>query len=391
MKYFEFQSVLFNFHDVILIMTTLQCLFFAALLFITNTQKSKSAYFLAIFLLAHAFIPLNELFLWGAEFKNMALLLWPNLYFVFGIAYYLDAALLYFCIKFLVFKGVTLKKFDALHLIPVLVYALYIVSTFHSQSFDERQQQLMNNSHVYGSTYILMEWFNKLLRVVYCVACFILLKRYNKLLKDQMANIVKGHIRWLKSLVIGFLVVMLAEAGLVSMKTLNMAYPIDGNAFQYVGLTVNYATFVLVNLVFFLAVRDFFAFEQMEEHQSKTVIDDNIVNPKMAEEVNETILQNKAFLNPDITLDKLAESLSIPAKDLSMLINRHLGVNFYEFINKYRIDEAKQMLVADEHKNTTITDIYFSVGFNSKSVFYTFFKKFENTTPSQYKKQHNKQ
>uniref|UniRef100_UPI0030F3F69A helix-turn-helix domain-containing protein n=1 Tax=Paraglaciecola sp. TaxID=1920173 RepID=UPI0030F3F69A len=69
----------------------------------------------------------------------------------------------------------------------------------------------------------------------------------------------------------------------------------------------------------------------------------------------------------------------------SMLINRHFGVNFYEFINRYRIEEAKKMLIDPKYKNTTITDVYLAVGFNSKSVFYTFFKKFEGITPSNYR------
>jgi len=69
-----------------------------------------------------------------------------------------------------------------------------------------------------------------------------------------------------------------------------------------------------------------------------------------------------------------------------MLINRHFGINYYEFINRYRIEEAKRMLTSAEHKSTTITDIYLQVGFNSKSVFYTFFKKIEGITPTQYRK-----
>ena len=105
----------------------------------------------------------------------------------------------------------------------------------------------------------------------------------------------------------------------------------------------------------------------------------------MAAEVDAAMLKNKAYMEPDITLDTLAESLSIIPRDLSMLINRHFGINFYEFINKYRIEEAKKILVDPEHKNTTITDIYLIVGFNSKSVFYTFFKKFESVTPSQFR------
>ena len=95
------------------------------------------------------------------------------------------------------------------------------------------------------------------------------------------------------------------------------------------------------------------------------------------------IRERKIYMEPDITLDTLAESLSIVPRDLSTLVNRHFGVNFYEFINRYRIEEAKRMLMSDEYRSTTITEIYLEVGFNSKSVFYTFFKKLEGITPSQ--------
>lgn len=391
MKYFEFQSVLFNFHDVMLLMTTLQCLFFAALLYITNTSKEKSTFFLVAFLIAHALIPLNELFMWGAGFKHTARMQWPNLHFIPGIAYYLDGVLLYFCIKFLVFKGVHLKRFDLIHFIPAMVYLIFLVVTFHSQSDEQKQHMLLTESYVYGSGYVVMEWLSKVIRILYCAACFIMLKRYSNLLKERKANIEKGHIHWLNSLVIGFMAVMTAELLLITTKAINLVYPLDGGVFEHIGLTVNYASFVLVNLLFFLAVRDFFTFEQIEDEEAnKTVVDNNIVNPKMALEVDKAMKESKSYMDPDITLEKLADSLSLQSKDLSMLINRHLGVNFYEFINKYRIDEAKKMLVSEEFKNTTITDIYFAVGFNSKSVFYTFFKKFENMTPLQYKQSHQK-
>jgi AraC-like DNA-binding protein len=155
---------------------------------------------------------------------------------------------------------------------------------------------------------------------------------------------------------------------------------------MYIGLTGNYASFILINLLVFTAIRHFVIFEQVtEEESTKKSIDDQFVNPEMAAEVDAAMLKSKAYMEPDITLDTLAESLSIIPRDLSMLINRHFGINFYEFINKYRIEEAKKMLINPEYKNTTITDIYLAVGFNSKSVFYTFFKKFENVTPTQFR------
>jgi AraC-like DNA-binding protein len=96
----------------------------------------------------------------------------------------------------------------------------------------------------------------------------------------------------------------------------------------------------------------------------------------------------KPYLLPDITLDILADKLAIPAKDLSMTINRHFHNNFYEIINNYRIEEARKMLIDPKHKHKTITDIYLEVGFNSKSVFNTFFKKILKVTPSQYRQEH---
>jgi YesN/AraC family two-component response regulator len=136
----------------------------------------------------------------------------------------------------------------------------------------------------------------------------------------------------------------------------------------------------------FTAIRDFSIFKKViDEEPVKKPLDEQIVNPQMAAEVDTAIRNKKTYMNPDITLDTLAESLAIMPRDLSMLINRHFGINFYEFVNRYRIEEAKQMLISEEFKKTTITDIYLAVGFNSKSVFYTFFKKFEGVTPSKYR------
>ena len=84
----------------------------------------------------------------------------------------------------------------------------------------------------------------------------------------------------------------------------------------------------------------------------------------------------------------LAETLNIPARDLSLVFSRHFDSNFYDFINRYRIEEAKKMLADAKYKSKTITHIYLDVGFNSKSVFNTFFKKQVGQTPSAYRQEH---
>ena len=110
------------------------------------------------------------------------------------------------------------------------------------------------------------------------------------------------------------------------------------------------------------------------------------IGEKYVEQIKLDMAQGKYFLIPDITLEMLANELKIPAKNLSITLNRQFNKNFYEFINDYRIEEAKLLLVAEENKDKTITEIYLEVGFNSKSVFNTFFKKSVGLTPSQFRK-----
>ena len=386
MQPLEFQTVLFNSHDVILLMTAMQCLFFGALLCFTNSHRVKNTYFLAAFLFAHALIPINELIMWGAEFKTHVREIWPHIYFLPNIAYFVDGPILFLCIKSLVFRDFSLKKLDGLHLLPVIAYAIFMWIAFYSHSYDERMAMIWNESFVYGQSYVSMEFLSKLVRVFYAVACLVMIIRYRNLLKDKHSNIEKTHISWLMALVIGFLAVMTSETVLLGSKIVNLFEHYQLAVFMTLGLTGNYMSFVLVNLLVFTAIRHFWIFEKVvDEEPVKKPIDEQFINPEMAAEVDTSIRNNKTYMDPDITLDTLAESLAIMPRDLSMLINRHFGINFYEFVNRYRIEEAKRMLVSEEFEKTTITDIYLAVGFNSKSVFYTFFKKFEGVTPSQFR------
>ena len=384
MESLQFSSVLFNFHDVILLMTAMQCLFCFLLLCLTIDRNKRSTLFLALFLLAHALIPINELVMWGAEFKMTARDLFPSLYFFPMVAYYIDGALLYLCFKALVFKDFSLTKIDLFHFIPLLAYITFIGLVFYSKPQDIRLEMINSESFVYSASYVYMEFLSKLIRVFYAIACFSLISRYSSRLQDTNSNMEKVHLSWLRALVIGFLLVMVSEAILVAAKIINIYTNFSFSLFVNIGLTGYYITFALVNLLVFTAVRYFGAFEQVNEIKiTKKVRDERFFQPELALSVDDAIREGQIYMDPDITLDKLAESLKILPRDLSSLINRHFGINFYEFINRYRIEEAKRMLTSEKYRATTITDIYLKVGFNSKSVFYTFFKKLEGMTPSQ--------
>ncbi len=96
--------------------------------------------------------------------------------------------------------------------------------------------------------------------------------------------------------------------------------------------------------------------------------------------------KEKLFLDPYLTLRNLAEKLGIPANHLSQLLNKGFDQNFSEFVNTYRLNHFKQEILKPENQNFTLLAIAFESGFNSKTVFNSFFKKSTGTTPSKYLK-----
>ena len=100
------------------------------------------------------------------------------------------------------------------------------------------------------------------------------------------------------------------------------------------------------------------------------------------------IEKDKVHLNPEYRLNDLAKSSNISAHKVSHVINRIEGISFSDFINRYRIKEAKIMLVSEKHKTYTILAIAHEVGFNSKTAFYNAFKKQCSLSPSAYIKEH---
>jgi AraC-like DNA-binding protein len=94
----------------------------------------------------------------------------------------------------------------------------------------------------------------------------------------------------------------------------------------------------------------------------------------------------KPYLDGALTLQKLAKAVAISPHHLSQTINEQLNQNFIDFINAYRIEEARRMLADPAKKHYSILAVSEEVGFNSKSAFNTAFKKHANMTPSEFRK-----
>ena len=102
--------------------------------------------------------------------------------------------------------------------------------------------------------------------------------------------------------------------------------------------------------------------------------------------LRQTMDHQKPYMNPELTLKELSEMTDIPPRYLSQILNGSLKQNYYDFINRYRVEASKKYLSDPEKQKCTILEILYEVGFNSKVAYNTAFKKYTGMTPRHYRK-----
>ena len=110
---------------------------------------------------------------------------------------------------------------------------------------------------------------------------------------------------------------------------------------------------------------------------------------ELMNQLKDLMVKDRLFLEPELTIQTLGEKLNVSPYYISQVINQKLKNNFYDFINAYRVEEAKNLLLKPSHDNFTILAIAFESGFNSKTTLNTVFKKFTTQTPSEFKSKFN--
>ncbi|GJM61842.1 helix-turn-helix domain-containing protein [Persicobacter diffluens] len=102
-----------------------------------------------------------------------------------------------------------------------------------------------------------------------------------------------------------------------------------------------------------------------------------------ARQLEGLMTQQKMFLNQELSLSDLSEKTGIPKHHLSESLNLHLGKNFYQFVNGYRVREAMRLI--EENPGRKLLHLAFDCGFNTKATFNAYFKKMTGHTPSHYR------
>lgn len=146
-------------------------------------------------------------------------------------------------------------------------------------------------------------------------------------------------------------------------------------------LTFSFSFYISFLLIYYAKNKTLISVPDKEKYINK--IDGKLVK-EIQEKIDILFETRKIYTNPDLTLSILAKELNVRPQLLSQFINDNLNKSFTQFINEYRIDEAKRLL--KENTQLKIDAVGFESGFNSSSTFYSSFKKITGTTPSNYQK-----
>lgn len=162
-----------------------------------------------------------------------------------------------------------------------------------------------------------------------------------------------------------------------------LAYTIAAYTSYIVGaLSFTFVLYLIVLLLIFRNSNESTTFFEEKEKYKNKEIDKKTL--QLIEQKFSLIVDKELFLNPNFTLEDAAKELKITKHILSQYVNEILGKSFSSLIREYRVEKAKQLLATES--NYTIESLGYDSGFNSKSTFFTAFKKITGSTPAEYQK-----
>ncbi len=190
------------------------------------------------------------------------------------------------------------------------------------------------------------------------------------LLVKQKKQSQRPILIWYRNLVFGVVFIWVFYIGNVS-----------GFIPIYIGGAICYTFLIYVFSFLFLKKHSF----QLEKYKGQSL--DGVTTTKLMHEVKALFEEKSVYLNPKISLAEVAHTVGTTTKVLSRVINESTDKNFSEFVNSYRIEKAKQLLIAPETKNEKIASIAYDSGFNNVTTFNLAFKGSTRLTPSEFRKQ----
>jgi len=318
---------------------------------------------------------------------------------------FLISPLHYLYAKFLVRRDRPFRQKDWLHFFPFFIYEGYRIL----QYFFARDKLFA----LFGSVkpdvmpfdFVVYNWAVLLQGLIYVQLTIRILNRYARYLKEVFSSLDKIKLDWLRNITFmfaGILVIFLVEnvlmlAGINLSNYFSLSSVLAAvyvYALGYLGLSKS-EIFVEPKIVDSISHLAELSNESRLEKAARESPAQKYEKSGLTEEKAKDYLQQllelmekqQPYSNSELTLNQLAEMLSISSHNLSEIINTRLQQNFFDFVNSYRLAKVKKDLADPVKRHLTLLAIAFDAGFNSKSSFNLIFKKQTNLTPSEYRKQ----
>lgn len=149
-------------------------------------------------------------------------------------------------------------------------------------------------------------------------------------------------------------------------------------------LTFSFLLYILLLFVFYNKKNKSILFNSSNKYADKKIATEDAL--LLTKKLNTIMQEDTLYKNANLKSSEIAKKIGLTTHQFSQLLNDNIGKNFSLFVNEYRIEAAKTML--QSNNNLTLEAIGYECGFNSKSTFFTTFKKLSGMTPAQFKKQH---
>jgi len=357
----------------LLIVLLFGALVLLAFLKFTNPSKvnRKANYWFGLFLLLWASFWIEEI----TAITNLSPL---NEYFSAALHYvqiYISLAY-YLSVVFYINPNFRFRMSDIKHLVIPGVYLIALIV----QSFSETNPD--SPTHFLTAALMICQ------SLLYTIITLVKLRKHQKKIKLFSSDTTKFDLRWLEYIIVTLLLFTIVF-GIYSY--LSDAAPPNV-----------YLNFLLLTIVFFIAYyslkqKEVYPFDEKqragliafndepcEDPKRKILADTEIENLK--NRLSILMTEEKPYLDNELNLVKLADLLAVNSHQASYLINKGFNETFFHYINRHRIEMAKELLVSRDKNNLTILGIAFESGFNSKTSFNTAFRKITNQTPSEFKK-----
>jgi AraC-like DNA-binding protein len=368
----------FSLPEILFMIVIFQLLFTSVFLFMHRGGRAVSNGLLGAFFLVIGLNLLDNLLLIKGAYTGYAGFgLWSIWLLL------LVGPLLYLYTQSVLYRDFRLTVRMGWHFLPFVV--LFLLTEIYWEALGPTERRAMLGQITTRRAPAYQQWDSALIFAqffLYMFASFRLIGRFKKAAGEAFSDYRRTDIRWLSYTLLFFTVTMALAAvnSLIGLTSL-AAY------WWPFFLVVIGLVWVYVNVLLLKALRHSELFAVLEEEPQAPPTEEKGADWKeVLGQLRVHMEMERPWLEADLTLEQLASQLKLRPKQLSQAINEGLGKNFFEFINTYRIGEAKRLLTNPADKRITVLEVLYQVGFNSKSSFNTVFKKQTGMTPSEFKK-----